>query len=116
MDAEKKAAPGIVDAARRMFEIYKELIPLQAIEYGSLGASWSSLGMVMLILAVFVLLFAGLGAAWWLGEAMNNIKAGFFIVCGFYLVLVVAIALTANKMIIPGLRNLFIRKMYGKNN
>ena len=116
MDAEKKPVPGIVDAAKRMFEIYRELIPLQAIEYGSLGASWSSLGLLMLILGVFVLLFAGLGAAWWLGEAMDNIKAGFFIVCGFYLVLVVTLALTASKTIIPTLRNLFIRMMYGKNN
>lgn len=116
MDSEKKPVPGIIDAARRMFDIYRELIPLHAIEYASLGASWSSVGMLMLILAVFVLLFAGLGAAWWLGEAMNNLKAGFFIVCGFYLLLVVVIGLMANKTIIPGLRNLFIRKMYGNNN
>jgi hypothetical protein len=116
MDAEKKPVPGIVDAARRMFEIYRELIPLQAIEYASLGISWSGLGILLFVLAVFVLLFAGLGAAWWLGEAMNNVKAGFFIVCGFYLLVVLTLALTANKMIIPGLRNILIRKMYGKGN
>lgn len=114
MEPEQKPTEKILETARRLIDSYRELITLNAVEHGSLAASWSSLGTVLLILVVFVLLFAGLGSAWWLGEAMNNFKAGFFIVSGFYLLVAIAALLSARK-IIPGLRNMFIRMMYGKN-
>jgi hypothetical protein len=115
MDSEKKPTEKILETGRRLIDSYRDLVTLNAVEHASLAASWSSLGTVLLILVVFVLLFAGLGSAWWLGEAMNNVKAGFFIMSGFYLLIVVAAALSAKK-VIPGLRNMFIRMMYGKNN
>jgi hypothetical protein len=114
MDSEKKPIEKIKETARRLVDNYRDLVKLNAVEHTSLAASWSSLGVALLIFLVFALLFAGLGSAWWLGEAMNNLKAGFFIVAGFYLLIVIAAALSAKK-VIPGLRNIFIRMMYGKN-
>jgi hypothetical protein len=43
---------------------------------------------------------------------MNNMKAGFFIVGGFYSILLLIILLTANTFLIPTLRNLIIKKTY----
>ena len=37
-----------------------------------------------MLVIVFILLFLGLGAAWWIGEKLDNMKAGFFIVGGVY--------------------------------
>jgi uncharacterized membrane protein len=115
MESEKKPTEKIMETARRLVDNYRDLATLNVVEHASLAASWSSLGTALLILLIFVLLFAGLGSAWWLGESMNNIKAGFFIVSGFYLLLIVA-ALLSLKKVVPGIRNMFIRLMYGKNN
>ena len=115
METEEKPIKKIKDAAHKIVDAYRDLIRVNVIEHASLGVSWGGLGMFLLILGVFVLLFAGLGSAWWLGEAMNNVKAGFFIMSGFYLLVVVALGLMARKLIIPGIRNILIRMMYGKD-
>ena len=116
MEEEKKPTQKILEAAGKMVDTYRELLRVNVVEHASLGASWSSVGIFLTILAVFVLLFAGLGSAWWLGERMDNLKAGFFIMSGFYLLVVLAIGLSAKKLIIPGLRNIFIKMMYDKDN
>jgi hypothetical protein len=116
MEEEKKPTEKIVEVAGNMIETYKSLITVNVVERASLGASWSIVGILILVLTVFVLLFAGLGSAWWLGEKMDNMKAGFFIVGGAYLVLFAVVALTAKTMIVPPLRNLFIKKVYDKDN
>jgi hypothetical protein len=116
MENEEKPAHKIVEVAGKMIETYRSLITVNVVERASLGVSWSVVGVLIAILCVFVLLFAGLGSAWWLGERMDNMKAGFFIVGGFYLVLFLVVALTAKSLIIPPLRNLFIKKVYDEDN
>lgn len=116
MDTEKKPTEKIVEVVGQMIETYRGLVTINAVERASLGASWSIVGILGLVLSVFVLLFAGLGSAWWLGERMNNMKAGFFIVGGCYLVLAAFVLLAAKSLIIPPLRNLFIKNAYDKDN
>lgn len=102
----------IVDAAGDIIETYRNLVTIRMVEHTSLGASISILGIIILSVIVFVLLFSGLGAAWWIGDRLNDMKTGFFIVGGFYLILLVIILLTANTFLIPNLRNLIIKKIY----
>lgn len=116
MEEKKKPTERIVEVAGDMLENYKKLLKLSAVEQATLGASWSLVGILVLILTTFVLLFAGLGSAWWLGERMNNMKAGFFIVGGCYLTLFLFVAFTAKSLIVPSLRDLFIKKAYDKDN
>lgn len=116
MDNDKRPTQKIVEIAGDMIDTYKSLITLNAVERASLGVSWSVVGILVLVLSVFVLLFAGLGSAWWLGERMDNMKAGFFIVGGFYLILFLLVALTAKTWIVPPIRNLFIKKVYDEDN
>jgi hypothetical protein len=105
----------LVDAAGDLIETYRNLITMRIVEQTSLGASVSILGVIVLLVALLILLFAGLGAAWWIGDALQNMKAGFFIVGGFYALVLIISMLVANSVIIPGLRNLIIRKIYDQD-
>jgi len=109
-DAERQDT--VVDAAGDLIETYRDLLTVRIVEHTSMGASISIVGIITLLIIVFVLAFSGLGAAWWIGDAMNNMKAGFFIVGGFYTLILIAVLATAKSVIIPNVRNLIIKKIY----
>lgn len=112
MEEQKKSAEKIVDAAADLVETYRNLITVRIVEQTSLGASVSIVGILLLLVVVFVLLFIGVGLAWWAGETLDNMKAGFFIVGGFYALVLLVMLLTARKVILPNIRNLLIKKIY----
>ncbi len=101
-----------VDNAAELVESYRDLISIRIVEHTSLGASLSIIGILSLIVAVFVLLFVGLGSAWWLGEVLANMKAGFFIIGGFYLLVFGILLATSRTVLIPRIRNRIIKKIY----
>jgi len=112
MEENKNTTEKLVDAIGNWIETYRNLITIRIIERTSGGASAGILSMLTVLVIIFILLFIGLGSAWWVGESLNNMKAGFFIVGGVYLVVLVVILLMAKKVLIPGIRNLIIKKMY----
>jgi hypothetical protein len=112
MEETKNTSEKIVDAAGNWIDAYRELLMLRVVEHGSLGASVSIIGVISFLFIIFVLLFLGLGAAWWLGESLENMKAGFFIVGGVYIILLGVVLGMAKKVFIPGIRNLIIKKIY----
>lgn len=112
MEENKNTSEKLVDAVGNWVETYRNILTLRVVEHASEGASISILGVVALLFSVFILLFIGLGSAWWVGEAMDNMKAGFFIVGGFYATLLVVMMAIAKKILLPGLRNLIIKKIY----
>jgi hypothetical protein len=66
----------------------------------------------MCVFGLFVLLFASIGAAWWLGNIINSRAGGFMIMAGFYFLLVLCIILFRRKIIFPYIRNIIIKKFY----
>jgi len=115
MQEQKNDAEKWVDDAGNLIETYRDLITLRVVEHTSLGASVSVLGILSLIFILCIFLFFGLGAAWWIGELMQNRTAGFFIVGGSYLILLSVMLLMARKFIVPSLRNLIIKKIYDQD-
>ena len=69
---------------------------------------------ILLLLFNFLLLFLGFGVANWIGDALNDIKMGYFIVGGFYLLLIILIVTLSKKLIVPYFRNTIIKKLYEK--
>jgi hypothetical protein len=63
-------------------------------------------------LGVLVVLFGSFGLAWWLGDVIESRAGGFFIVAGFYLLVLLCIILMRKKIVFPYLRNMIIRKFY----
>ncbi len=112
MDVEKNSTDIWVNSITDLIDSYRNLISVKVVEHTSLGISSSIIGILALIIGVFVLLFMGIGTAWWLGEYLNNIKVGFFIVGGFYTVLFGLLLWTSQKIWIPRLRNSIIKKIY----
>ncbi|MEJ0032721.1 MAG: hypothetical protein WDO15_21230 [Bacteroidota bacterium] len=120
MEEQEKLAPHtgptekLINTAGQMIETYRDLINLTVVENVSLGVSVSVVGVITLVFICFVLLFGALGAAWWIGEAMNNMKAGFFIAGSAFLLLLLIVILSAKNGLIPMIRNLMIKKIYDK--
>jgi hypothetical protein len=112
MEENKKTSEKLVGAVGDWIETYRSLLGVRIVEHTSLGASISALGVLTLLVIVFILLFSGLGAAWWMGEKLHNMKAGFFIVGGVYGAVLIIILIMAKKVLIPGIRNLIIKKIY----
>lgn len=66
---------------------------------------------IMVILCMFVLFFAGLGLAWWIGSITHNLQLGYFLVGGFFLLLVLLMVLLRKRILLP-LKNIIVRKLY----
>lgn len=112
MEAEKSKAGKWVDDSVNLLETYRDLTAIRIVEQVSLGASVSVLGIIALLFAVCILLFVGLGAAWWVGQETGNTALGLFIVGGAYLILFSVLLVTAPKYLIPVIRDLIIKKIY----
>lgn len=64
------------------------------------------------IFGLFIIFFASLGAAWWLGDIVNSRTGGFLIVAGFYFLLLLGIILLRKNIVFPSIRNRIIGKVY----
>jgi|SRR5688572_25982489 len=96
-------------------EAYYELKVLKLSEKASLIASQSIAASAMILLLIFILAFAGIALGWWMGLKLDNIPAGFSIVAGIYTVLFFLVMMLRKKFLIPGLRNMIIKKMFNDN-
>ena len=67
------------------------------------------------IFGIIVLLFLSLGAAWMIGEKMDNHAAGFFLVGGFYAIVGIVLYSIRDKFIKVPLVNSFIKSLYYEN-
>ncbi len=67
------------------------------------------------VAGLFVLLFAALGLAWWVGGMINSIAGGFSIVAVFFLLILACIYLLRKKIISP-VKDLVVKKVYEADN
>jgi hypothetical protein len=104
-----------LESSTDLIESYRKLIKIVVIQYSSLGVSIGMIGIASMILGTFILLFMGLGAAWWLGEYMHNMKVGFFIVGGIFTAIFAMLLAVSNPVIIPIIRNYIIKKIYDQD-
>jgi hypothetical protein len=68
--------------------------------------------MVICVVGLLILFFAGFGAAWWLGDVLNNRIGGFMIVAGLFLIAAFLLIRYRRKIVFPFIRNSLIKKMY----
>lgn len=69
-------------------------------------------GITTLFLFVITLFFLGMGLAWWLGSLLNSMPAGFFIVAGLFIIIMVAIIMLRRKIVFPMLKKAILKKLY----
>jgi hypothetical protein len=115
MEQKENVSDKWISRITDLFDSYRHLISIRVVEHTSLGMSLSIVGVLAIVMAVFVLLFAGIGVALWLGDYFNSMRIGFFMVGGFYMLLFIALLLTSPGIWIPRIRNLIIKKIYEQN-
>ena len=108
----KSKAEDLAEHAGDYFETQFKLAALNATDKATGMASQSFTFAVVIILALFVLLFSGLGLSWWIGRTINNIVGGFFIVAGVYVVIIALLLLFRKSVIAPAIRNFLITRIY----
>ncbi len=112
MEEKENTTEKWLDGVANLVECYRDLITIRIIEKMSGSLSVGILGIVFLLLFLCVLLFLGLGAAWWIGKQLDDLTAGFFIVGGAYTIILTILLLMANKILKPAIRNTVIKKIY----
>ena len=111
MDQEAKTPEKLKDNFTGLLDDYRDLLSIKIAEQASKGMSEGIIGGAKLIAVLFILLFIGIGAAWWYGEYVGNIKVGFFMVGALFTLLLLILVLS-QKALLPRIRNFIIRKIY----
>lgn len=72
--------------------------------------------LILAFFSVLVLFFVSVGAAWWIGSALQNSSLGFFIVGGFYLLLMIIVMVFKDQWIkLPIINHLLKRININEN-
>lgn len=108
----KERAVDVFDYATEYLEARWNLGILNASEKTATTLSSLVAAIIVGIFGIIVLLFLSLGAAWMIGEKMNNHAAGFFLVAGFYAIVGIILYSIRDKFIKVPLVNTFIKNLY----
>lgn len=93
---------------------YVELKKLIVIEQVVKTVSSVVSGLILVVFALFFLIFISVAFAFYLGELLSSVSQGFFIVAGVYLLLVILITLMRKNYIQSPIVNMLIRKIFKK--
>jgi hypothetical protein len=115
MNSNEPASDPWLNQVAELIETYRTLVTVRIIQHTSLGISMSIIGILTSTLALFIFLFSGLGFAWWLGEYLHNMKLGFFIMGGVYIILLITLLLISRSVLMPFIRNYIIKKIYDQD-
>lgn len=115
MDALKTKAADLLEQGGELLDTYYRLTVVNATEKVAKASSVSVVAMAAAIFGLIVLFFGGIGLAWWIGESMDNMKAGFFIVGGIFLLLLVVLMVFRKTLLVPLIRNQIIQAIYDKS-
>jgi len=108
----KEQADDLFDHAGDYIETYYKLGLLKITEKTTAAGSSIIAALLLTILFIFFALFIGLGLAWWIGGMLDSMIAGYFIVAGIYLLIIICVLTMRKKIIDPFLRNFLVRKIY----
>jgi hypothetical protein len=108
----KTNSRGITKDVCDLADTYIALAKVNVTQKAATAASESVGWMVMAVLASFLLLFAGLGLAWWIGQLLSSMTAGFFLVAGFFGVLLILLIAFKEQLLYPIIRNKIVKKVY----
>ena len=112
IEAMKTRAENLTDHISDYVETYLKLGVVNATQKTAGVATVTLTAAFLSFFFLFVLFFAGLGVAVWLGESWGNMKAGYFSVAGFYVLCGLLFAALRKKLILPFVRDHIIRKVY----
>ena len=116
MEAIKNSVEALLDHSSQLADTYYKLSIAQVTEKASKTAAVSSFALVAVAVGVIVMLLLGLGFAWWIGEHLQNMKAGFFIMAAAYAVLLLLLIVFRRTLFMLPIGNAVIRSVYDNEN
>lgn len=112
MEHLKTSTQQLKDHVGEYVNTYIQITKAKATQSASTAASGAAIGIAALLFGIFFLFFFFCGIALWIGSMMDNRQAGFFIVAGFFALLIVLIFALRKKIIVPFIQNTIISKVY----
>ena len=111
--------PGYFEKAETMLRQYigdrMLLFKLQASEKSARLTAVLVIGLILLILGFFLLLFISIMAGYYFAELTGSLFYGFGIVTAFYLLVMIIILLVRKKHLQPYITNMVIRNIFDKS-
>ena len=108
----KEKAANIADHAADYLDTIARVSLLKITRKATNLVSGAFSTLVVCMLGMFILFFAGFAAAWWLGDVMASRAGGFLLVASFYLLMAIVVILLRKKIVFPFIRNILARKMH----
>ena len=107
-DKVEELSGHVIDYMQTMYKLGKVKLTEKVANSAALAIS----GFIIIFFILLMLLIGGIGVAWWIGERMNNMPAGFMLVAAFYLLFAGVLFLFRKKFIYPAIRNRIVKKIY----
>jgi len=112
MEELKANAQNLKTHVSEYVSTYIELTKAKVTQGASNAASAVTVLIGALFLGLFFFQFVFLGLAWWIGSLLNSTAAGYFIIAGFFLVIIIFLFALRKKYIAPLIRDAIIRIVY----
>ena len=112
MDDNKTVAGKLIDNAGDIVETSYKLLVIKVVDKATTILSSAVATIIFVVFGFFVLLFLAIGTAIWIGEALDNMKVGYFITAGLFVLFIAIFYLLRKKIVFPLLRDSIIKKFY----
>jgi len=101
----------LVERSAELVKQHVDLIRLNLTEKISELVSSISIAVILFLTASYLILFAGVGCAWWISEHDLPVSVGFFIVTLVFLVLFIGVLTIGKKYVRLAIENIVIKSM-----
>lgn len=103
------------DTVKDFVDTKLDIMKLKAIRKGAPAISNLIVGVALLFLGIFILMFLSFSAAYAISDATNKGYLGFLIVGGFYVLLAVLVVALKDKLLTMPIMNSMLESLYYKN-
>jgi hypothetical protein len=112
MEDLKEKTADLADHVEDLANTFYKLTILNLAQKATNIASNAIAMIVLCVMSLFVLLFAGIALSWWLGDLIDSRPGGFLLGALFFVILYFVLASLRKKIIFPLVRNNIISKAY----
>lgn len=115
MEDLKTKAGNLTDSIGDYVQTNYKLTLLNAADKATGIAASTMASIVVAFLGTFVLLFASVALAFWLGDLLNSRALGFLAVAALFLLIIIIVVAMRKRIVFPMIRDKLINKLYEQN-
>jgi hypothetical protein len=115
MEDIKAKASNLMDSVSEYAQTYYKYTLLNVADKATGVTAGLVSTLAVIFLGSFVLFFSGVALAIWLGSILDNRPAGYLIVAGIFLLLIILLVVFRKSIVFPTIRNWTVNKLYEKD-